>query len=42
MPDLIYCPQGLPVDDQSAFFTLVEGLEILPPVEHGSTATQGG
>src|SRR5215217_9692373 len=25
-----------------AFFTLVEGLEILPSVEHGSTATHGG
>jgi hypothetical protein len=25
-----------------AFFTLVEGLEILPPLEHGSTARQGG
>jgi predicted nucleotidyltransferase len=25
-----------------AFFTLVEGLEILPPLEHSSTARQGG
>ena len=80
--DLIYCPKGLPVNDDviargeelsvlgmemrvmaledvmatklmalsehslrspfaRAFFTLIEGLDILPPAR-GSTATQGG